>query len=108
MLCGDDFGSQRGLLIAPATFDKLFAAKKKELFDLVHAYGAKVSHHCCGSSRVLFPRFIACGMDFLQTVQPQATGMNPYELKAEFRRPDRAARRGRRARLAPASNTQGN
>ena len=32
----------------------------------------------------LFPRFIQCGMDALQTVQPQAAGMNPYELKAEF------------------------
>lgn len=82
--CGDDFGSQRGLLISPASFDRLFAAKKKELFDLVHSYGAKVSHHCCGSSRVLFPRFIQCGMDALQTIQPQAVGMNPYDLKRDF------------------------
>jgi uroporphyrinogen decarboxylase len=84
VLCGDDFGSQRGLSISPASFDRLFAAKKKELFDMVHSFSAKVSHHCCGSSRALFPRFIECGMDALQTVQPQAAGMNPYELKAEF------------------------
>jgi uroporphyrinogen decarboxylase len=82
--CGDDFGSQRGPLISPASFDRLFAAKKKELFDLVHIHGAKVTHHCCGSSRILFPRFIRCGMDALQTVQPQAAGMNPYDLKREF------------------------
>ena len=82
--CGDDFGSQRGLLISPASFDKLFAPKKKELFDLVHSYGAKVSHHCCGSSRQLIPRFIDCGMDALQTIQPQAEGMNPYELRKMF------------------------
>ena len=30
------------------------------------------------------PRFIACGMDALQTIQPRAAGMDPYELKAEF------------------------
>ena len=84
VLCGDDFGSQRGLLISPASFDRLFAARKKELFDLVHSFGAKVTHHCCGSSRQLIPRFIAAGMDALQTIQPQAVGMNPYELKAEF------------------------
>ncbi len=84
VLCGDDFGSQRGLLISPSSFDRLFAPKKKELFDLVHAFRAKVSHHCCGSSRRLLPRFIQCGMDALQTVQPQAAGMNPYELKAQF------------------------
>jgi uroporphyrinogen decarboxylase len=84
VLCGDDFGSQRGLLISPATFERLFAAKKRELFDLIHAHGAKVTHHCCGSSRDLFPRFIACGMDALQTIQRRAAGMDPYELKAEF------------------------
>jgi uroporphyrinogen decarboxylase len=84
VMCSDDFGSQRGLLISPASFDKLFAAKKKDLFDLVHAHGAHVTHHCCGSSRTLIPRFIQCGMDCLQTIQPQAVGMNPYDLKHEF------------------------
>ena len=68
----------------PSHLRPAFCAKKKEFFDLVHSYGAKVSHHCCGSSRALIPRFIACGMDALQTIQPQAAGMNPYELKAEF------------------------
>jgi len=84
VLCGDDFGSQRGPLISPASFNRLFAPKKKQFFDMVHSYGAKVSHHCCGSSRALIPHFIACGMDALQTIQPQAAGMNPYTLKAEF------------------------
>jgi uroporphyrinogen decarboxylase len=84
VLCGDDFGSQRGPLISPATFDRLFAPKKKELFDLVHSFGAKVTHHCCGSSRALIPQFIACGMDALQTIQARAEGMNPYGLKRDF------------------------
>lgn len=84
LLVGDDFGTQRGPLISPAVFDRLFAPKKKELFDLAHAHGALVSHHCCGSSRALIPRFIATGMDALQTIQVRAAGMDPYELKAEF------------------------
>jgi len=84
VLCGDDFGAQRGLMISPASFDRLFAEKKKEFFDMVHSYGAKVTHHCCGSSRELIPRFIELDMDALQTIQPQAYGMDPYELKREF------------------------
>ena len=84
VLCGDDFGSQRNLLISPETFDKLFAKKKKEFFDMVHSYGARISHHSCGSTRKLIPRFIDLGMDALQTIQPQATCMNPYELKKDF------------------------
>jgi len=84
VLCGDDLGSQRGPLISTEKFDRLFAPKKKEFFDMVHSYGAKISHHCCGSSRELIPRFIEVGMDGLQTIQPQAAGMDPYDLKAEF------------------------
>jgi uroporphyrinogen decarboxylase len=86
VLCGDDFGSQRGLLISPASFDAIFAARKQELFDLVHAHGAAVTHHCCGSSRALFPRFIELGMDCIQTIQPRAAGMDPYGLKSDFGR----------------------
>lgn len=84
VLCGDDFGTQRAALISPATFDKIFAPLKKEFFDMVHSYGAKVSHHSCGSTRQLIPNFINTGMDALQTIQPQASGMNPYELKKDF------------------------
>ena len=84
VLCGEDLGTQRGLLVRPETFDRLFAPKKKEFFDLVHSYGARISHHCCGSSRELIPRFIDLGMDALQTIQPQAAGMDPYELKKQF------------------------
>lgn len=84
VLCGDDFGTQRGLLISPRSFDRVFAPRKRELFEMVHSYGAKVTHHCCGSSRGLIPRFIDTGMDALQTIQPQAVGMDPYELKREY------------------------
>jgi uroporphyrinogen decarboxylase len=84
VLCGDDFGSQRGLLISPQSFDKLFSQRKKEFFDMVHSHHAKVTHHCCGSSRALIPRFIDIGMDCLQTIQARAEGMDPYGLKADF------------------------
>ena len=84
VLCGDDLGTQRGLLVSPAQFDSIFAPRKKAFFHLVHSYGAKVSHHCCGSSRALFPRFIELGMDAVQTIQPQAEGMDPYGLKKDF------------------------
>ena len=84
VLCGDDFGSQRAPLISPETFEKLFAEKKKEFFDMVHSYGARISHHSCGSTRKLIPNFINLGMDALQTIQPQAEGMDPYGLKKDF------------------------
>ena len=84
VLCGDDFGTQRGLLISPASFDSIFAEKKRELFELVHGCGAKITHHSCGSTRDLIPRFLEIGMDALQTIQPQADRMDPYDLKKEY------------------------
>ncbi len=84
VLCGDDFGTQRGLLISPESFDRLFSAKKQEFFEMVHSYGARVTHHCCGSSAALFPRFISIGMDALQTIQPRAAGMDPFALKKQY------------------------
>ena len=84
VFCGDDFGSQRGPLIAPTTFREMFAPLKKEFFEMVHTYGAKISHHSCGSTVDLMPQFIEIGMDGHQAVQPRAAGMNPYELKAQF------------------------
>jgi uroporphyrinogen decarboxylase len=84
VLCGDDFGSQRGPLISPRSFDRIFAPLKREFFEMVHSFGAKVTHHCCGSCRMLIPQFVDCGMDALQAIQPRAEGMNPYELKSEF------------------------
>ena len=84
VLCGDDFGSQRGPLISPATFAEIFAPLKKEYFDMVHSYGAKITHHSCGSTVELIPQFIEIGMDSHNAIQPQAVGMNPYDLKAQF------------------------
>ena len=98
VLCGDDFGTQRGPLISPAKFMRLFAPKKKEFCDMVHSYGAKVVHHSCGSTRALIPQFIACGVDALQTIQRRAARMDPFELKAEF---------GRRIALHGAVDVQG-
>lgn len=84
VLCGDDFGSQRGTLISPKTFAEIFAPLKKEYFDMIHSYGAKLTHHSCGSTVELIPQFIEIGMDCHNAIQPQAAGMNPYELKAQF------------------------
>ena len=84
VLCGDDLGSQRGALISQEAFGRIFAAKKKEMFDLAHSYGARITHHSCGSTRELIPCFIELGMDGLQTIQARAEGMDPYDLKRDF------------------------
>ena len=43
-----------------------------------------LARHYGLTGRAFFPRFIACGMDALQAIQPRAAGMDPYDLKREF------------------------
>ena len=84
LFMGDDYGTQNGLLMHPDTWRKLFKPRMKAMIDLAHSHNAKVVHHCCGSSRAIMEDFIEIGLDCLQTIQPQAVGMDPDELKADF------------------------
>ena len=40
--------------------------------------------HCCGSVADIMPDIIEIGLDVLESVQPEAAGMNPYDLKAAW------------------------
>lgn len=83
---GEDLGTQLGLLLRPAKFERLFAARYQVFFDMVHRYGARVMMHSCGSVRGLLPRLIDLGLDILDVVQVSAARMNLVELQAEFGR----------------------
>lgn len=81
---GDDYGTQRGLLMSPASWRRIFKPWLKRFIDLGHSYGCKVMLHCCGSSRMIFDDFVELGLDVLDTVQPEAEGMDPEELKGLY------------------------
>jgi uroporphyrinogen decarboxylase len=81
---GEDYGTQRGLMVSPRSFDKLFRPFMQEYFDLAHKYGATAMMHSCGSVRELIPRFIDMGLDILDVVQVDAAGMSVAELHREF------------------------
>jgi uroporphyrinogen decarboxylase len=83
---GEDYGSQRGLLISPRTFDRLFRPLLQQYIDLAHKYGARAMLHSCGSVRDLIPRFIDMGLDILDVVQVDAAGMSIRDLHREFYR----------------------
>ena len=81
---GDDYGTQNGLLIGPPTWRKHFRPRLAKLVDLAKSHGLKVMLHSCGSVRELIPDLIDVGIDILDTVQPEAAGMDPRELKESF------------------------
>lgn len=84
LFMGDDYGTQNGLLMHPETWRRLFKPRMKAMIDLAHSHDCKVIHHSCGSTRLIMEDFIEIGLDCLQTIQPQAVGMDPAELKQEF------------------------
>jgi uroporphyrinogen decarboxylase len=78
---GDDYGTQRDTVISPKLYRELFQPRWKRHIEQAHAYGCKVFHHSCGSTRRLMPDLIQTGVDVLVTVQPYAGGMDLAEIK---------------------------
>ena len=84
LLMGDDFGTQNGLLVSPGMWADLLGPGFAEYINLARNYNIRVMHHTCGSVREIIPLMIERGLDILQSLQPEAAGMEPRQLKAEF------------------------
>ena len=81
---GDDWGYQEGVLLGPARWRRLIKPHYARIYARVHAAGKLTLSHCCGSVAEILPDIIEMGLDVLESVQPEARGMNPYELKRRF------------------------
>jgi len=84
LLTGDDFGSQNGPLVSPAMWRNFLADGFEEYVRLGKAYGAKVMHHTCGGVIPIVPMMVERGLDVLQSLQPDARGMDLAKLKENF------------------------
>lgn len=86
VLTGDDYGSQIGPLISPNMWTSFLGQGFREYIELAKSYRIRVMHHTCGAVRPLIPLMIERGLDVLQSLQPEASGMDGRTLKAEFGR----------------------
>lgn len=84
LLMGDDFGSQNGPLLSPAMWVDFLGQGFAEYVDIARSYNVRAMHHTCGGVRPLIPLMIERGLDVLQSLQPEASGMDLRHLKAEF------------------------
>jgi uroporphyrinogen decarboxylase len=80
----DDVASQRGLFISPGMWREHIKPRMAEFCKVIHAHGAKVRYHCCGSPYAILNDLVEIGVDILHPVQPLATDMDPFRLKEEF------------------------
>lgn len=81
---GDDLGTQRSPLISLETFRKHIRPRHQKLIDLAKSYNLPVMMHSCGSSSWAYDDFAEMGINVVDTLQPEATNMEPAYLKRTY------------------------
>jgi uroporphyrinogen decarboxylase len=87
ILClGDDFATQRGMMISPESWRRYLKPRFAELFALGRDAGKHVWFHSCGDITAILPDLIDIGVEVWETVQLHALPLSPEELKREYGR----------------------
>jgi uroporphyrinogen decarboxylase len=81
---GDDVASQRSMMISPATWRRLVKPHLQLSFDVGKRHDLPIAYHCCGALRPIIADLIEMGLDVLNPIQCNCTGMDAAELKKEF------------------------
>lgn len=81
---GEDLGTQRGPMISLELYRQVLRPRHQRYIDLAKSFGKPVLVHTCGSSSWAYEDFIEMGVDAVETLQPEAEGMAPAQLKARF------------------------
>jgi uroporphyrinogen decarboxylase len=84
IMFGDDWGYQQGVILGPDRWRTFLKPRWARIYEAVHAQGKYVISHSCGSVADIMPDIIEIGLDVLESVQPEARGMDPYELKRKW------------------------
>ena len=87
---GEDLGMQTGPLYSPRMFEEILLPRLRRRWDAAHALlerldsQAHLMLHSCGGIRPFIPDLIEAGVQVLDPIQPQATGMEATALKRDF------------------------
>jgi len=83
---GDDFGTQRGMMISPDMWREHFKPRIKWMFEEFRKVNPdiKIAWHTCGSVIPIIDDFAEIGLDILNPIQPLAEGMEPQFLKDTY------------------------
>ncbi|MEN6547643.1 MAG: uroporphyrinogen decarboxylase family protein [Armatimonadia bacterium] len=79
---GDDWGSQRGLLMGPRLWERFLKPRLARMYGAGKVAGKFVTIHSCGMVQELFPQLIEIGLDCFNPFQPEV--MDPYEMKRRY------------------------
>ncbi len=83
---GDDFGTQKGMMISPNMWREIFKPRYKEVFDELKKTNPDIiiAYHSCGSIRPIIADMIEIGLDVLNPIQPKALDMDLADLKKTY------------------------
>ena len=81
---GDDFATQRGMMISPQLWRRYLKPRYRRLFEIGKQAGKYVWFHACGDITTVLPDLIEIGMDVWETVQLHTLPMSPAQLKQEY------------------------
>jgi len=70
---GDDWGTQQGLIISPASWRRIYKPRYAAQFALAHQHGMQVYFHCCGKIDPIIPDMIEIGVDLSTSRSPTST-----------------------------------
>jgi len=79
---GDDWGSQRGLLMGPGLWSEFILPRLRRQYAVAKSAGKFVTIHSCGEVQEVFPQLIDIGLDCFNPFQPEV--MDVYEMKRRF------------------------
>jgi len=83
---GDDFATQRGMLISPQLWRRYLKPRYARLFEIGKQANKFVWFHACGDITAVLPDLIDIGMDVWETVQLHTLPISPEQLKREYGR----------------------
>jgi len=81
---GNDFGTQRDLMMSPAFLEEFVMPWFRQFTDQGHRWGKQVILHSCGSVYRIIPRLIEAGVDCLHPLQATAAKMAAERRGREF------------------------
>lgn len=72
---GDDWGTQKGLMIAPEVWREVFRPRYADQFARVRRAGKKVWFHSCGDVHDIIGDLVDIGVDVIELLQPDLLGV---------------------------------
>jgi uroporphyrinogen decarboxylase len=81
---GDDFSTQRGMMISPEMWRKFLKPTYLRVFELIRAHGVMVWFHSCGSFAPVLGELVDGGINVWETVQAHLEGNEPEQIKQTY------------------------